>query len=702
MIEDCDPQARLKLGQKGTGVSDLPFLVKHGDWFWIVFTVAVAIVLAVIMISARHIKAVLSARNRIEPHRTAVTRDLVDGDAVIAGSFHDDGTIKVDDTFVALDEPKVVVGYRDEQIPTGNAVLAVGRLHRVPLQHGTGYRDNAVAWRLAEGRIYAAKPSRVRARSLRWPGRAAVAIMSLATSYFGLWALGAHLTGEQRREYLPGDGKPLIIDNFDRFSIASSLPHSRTKALEHLEWALERHPYRDSRSVDRRRALARLMYGPCGDLGMLEASGRFDEELAHARQCGTKRDVFDAEVARGDYEAAWADRPAGLDWPYREGMLAIATGRWAMAADEADALAKYYDGEAEKRTYDRDRYEASAAYAVRYRCLSHWLRSLGGDVGEVGKLRELASDAKTRPILCADIVAQTLPAEERKPYLLGALAATKAETVEVTVAEPMVRLQLWLDGQRRDAMAYYDGHGATRSVVDPTHAPLNGRPWLLQLGVESLRGDPANYVLALGGQMFVDIQRGDYSAARRAVDEALTVARTSSDEVANDSAAAMSAALAFREGATQLPHREYWPDGYAVRRGETPDHGMSGFPESCQPRMAEAVGEAQHGDGRALARVLQSCDVFWTFSPGIVLGVLPLVKDGKAELATAIEWWHDGTSSSRSDTPFTTVQYVALRRDLSRLAGDERSAQRWEAVGKRISAQLVDPTRLLALVLWEM
>src|SRR5690606_9764538 len=110
----------------------------------------------------------------------------------------------------------------------------------------------------------------------------------------------------------------------------------------------------------------------------------------------------------------------------------------------------------------------------------------------------------------------------------------------------------------------------------------------------------------------------------------------------------------------------------------------------------QALADAQRGDGRPLARVMQSCKVSWS-SATDVLGVLPLVKEGKEELATALEWWHDDLPFMITG-PFVVADYVALRRDMSRLVGDTQSAERWGAIAKRMTEPFDDPTRLFALV----
>jgi hypothetical protein len=676
----------------------LPFLVVHGGWFWIILVVAFALTVGAIVAITRHVIEILRARSAVARQRAAAVSTLAEGNVVVAGRWHR-GSITFGEERVELGaEARIALGSRGERIDDEAEVFASGQLKRVAnaRPEAAGYRDDAGTWRIEGADVYAAKP-RARARPL--PRAAQVIGLGFAclAGYVTLRLLGEKLVDRvEERDYSRGDGQPLYIGQLDAISIAASLPGSRDKALQELANALERHPYRDDQSVRRQLGLDRLIHGACGYLPLLRA--RPEEQLAMARRCHYDRAVFDILVELGRYEEAWNSRPANLDAPDTEGMVAIAIGNWSAAAVQAEKMADWAHAEASRGGGARD---ALIVRALRYRCLAQWFRTLAGERSGAERLRAMAVTPGNPPIVCAPIVAQTLPVQERAAYLRDTLASpVPQDAYHLMSARLLTELLLWLagDAPRGRFTLVYDSE--IQQALANGHFAV--RTWLAQFGVEPWRANDAQqYVLALGGVVLRDVHRGDFDAARRAVDEAHRAAQAL-DPYRRDVVRYWSTLVALREGKRELPpagELEAYMDALKVRRGEAPERIMPGYPESCAPLMRSAISAAQRGDGRPLARAMQSCSIFANFGLPTLMGVLPLVEHGRGELAAVLRWWADDFGGS-SYAPFTSVVYAAARRDIARFVGDDESAETWGAMANRFMVPLQDPTRTLALVLW--
>lgn len=688
----------------------LPFLVVHGGWFWIVLVaVCSALLLGIVLVSLRAIRLSLARRKRRETLswlRQHSARELVEGNITLAGHWRGD-VIDACGEQIAMGEWRGAWP-RDATIRLGETVLVTGELHRGPVAEGG---DSADRWWLVGAVAYRDDPE-VHLARLRGTTLTVLVATATLVAYVGLRTLGGRLAdGQVHGEYLAADGGPLVLTNSQSLSIAASLPGSRDDALETLSRALWLHPYRDDRSVERQRDLARLVDGPCAVTDFLTASGRYDEELDRAHKCGHRQHVFELELAKGDFARAWEDRPPHLDWPFGEGMIAIARADWKSAAEAAERVAKVYDRstkdhEASLRQYlhtvgdleQRERMAVGIARdtARRFRCMSKWFGVLGGDRNAAAQLKALDADATFSPLVCAPIVAQLFTGEERAQYLLHKSPDPEREHLE---DESMIRMLLWLEGQedpRFHGIMFTADALAGQEMLDQTG-------FLLGLGIETWRGKtPRNYILALEGDGLLAVQRGDFDTARKLVREALTAAAQQNDTDESDVrylAEQFASAVALRAGDAPGPRvGEHEPDGLRVRRGADPRYEMTGFPESCSALLVQARIAAQAGDGRPLATAMQSCKVEWTFSPQILLGLLPLVKQGRPEIATALRWWGDKTSGTRE--PFVTAMRASLRRDLARMAGDAESAERWGRIASAYAEPLKDPVRRTALVLW--
>jgi tetratricopeptide (TPR) repeat protein len=677
-------------------IDALPFLVRHGGWFWIVLVVLFALAIVGLVALVRHIKAIFRTRADLASVRTQLSPSLAEGKVALAGRWSKDSII-VGGERVKLDEGwRVIVGTRHNQIADGAEVIVRGELVREATTESEGhsYRDNAGGWCIKNGEAYATRP-RVRAQPMPWAARIVGIVAALVASLITLRIVGGVLNDRiAKRDYRNGDGQPLSVGQLDMISIASSLPGTRDKALEHLVDALEQHPYRDDASVRRQLALASLVDGPCKNLWILRA--RPEEQLAWAKRCGYRKTVFDLQVSLGLYEDAWNNRPPNLDAPERLGMLAIATSHWPEAAEQADKMAEWYESEASKGS---DMQKLLAADALRFLCLAQWFRTLGGEQGGADKLRQIAEAPGNPPVICAPIVAQTLPVSERVAYLERALAAPDPDD-EYRLQSSGARWALWLEGEDSRPW-HFDAFDIAQAVGN---GDLAVRGWVFQFGVETWqqRNDRRNEALALGGVLLREVHRGDFAAAHRALDEATRLARAANDEITLHSVHEWSEYLAIREGLIELPAPSYvdtYLDVLKLRRGEPAQMGLAGFPESCNDRLAAAVAAAQRGDGRPLASAMHACEVYSGFGISTLLGVLPRVTEGRAELAGALRWWDDMGSLGAYE-PFSNIAYAAAHRDIARFVGDNESAERWGEMAKRLTLVLEDRTRTVALILW--
>lgn len=663
----------------------LPFLVVNGDWFCFVLVAVFGAALFVAFVLLRAAFARRRKARTLQALREHTAPELGEGHGVTLAGHWTGETLDVRGEKVLLGITQIAWPGPKPRIEVGDAVFVTGDLLRTPSSE-TVDRANPARWRL-DGAIVYSGDTRVRRWRLGWVTGSIFVGLALLVSYSTLVILGRGLV-DGIRDRDGGDGRPLALSNLDAASIASALPWSRDDALDRLAKELALDPFRDEASVERQRRLARIRDGDCEALWFLAPSGRYDEELDLARRCGARRTIFDLEVAKGDYAGAWAGRPK-LDLPAREGMVAITVGDWKSAADAAERMAVL---EKHQANYP-DQRTSALALEHRYRCLSKWFSSLAGDTGTADALRVLGSDRAYHPLVCAPIVAQTLTGTERKRYLLDALEAPGQQ--EYSDEAVLARTLLWIDGQ-------YDRDFELIRVPNDMLEDIDPRAWLLGLGAEQWRGkDAESYVVSLWTMAMLDVQRGDFISARRVAEEAVAVAGDGGDGGSGDSgrylATQLRSVVALREGSVTIPRSEDGFDGLVVRGGGAPRFESHEFTQHCAWQATAARISAQHGDGRPLAIAMQSCSELW-FPPQVILGLLPLVKAGRTEVATVLRWWTG--SYLRSHEPFASASRASFRRDLARLVGDTPSAERWGRIAAALSAPMEDPTRRIALVLW--
>lgn len=114
------------------------------------------------------------------------------------------------------------------------------------------------------------------------------------------------------------------------------------------------------------------------------------------------------------------------------------------------------------------------------------------------------------------------------------------------------------------------------------------------------------------------------------------------------------------------------------------------------PEYGHALLAAQRGEGTTLARYLFATRTTHHWHPTAVLAVWPRVREGRAELRRAIEWWPGRVAGKDPLEPGMLAIHAALRRDLLRIAGAEQEAAAWGKVFDRIDGVLSDPRKLFA------
>ena len=285
-----------------------------------------------------------------------------------------------------------------------------------------GYREAAGGWVMessdARPLIVAAVQASDRAPALG-PFRlaAAVAVAGLLSygTLRGIGSLAAHRMAD--RNY-PNTGQPLELGNVDAIAIAAATPGHRGGALDELVWALDRHRYHDRAALGRRLAAAELQ-GGCREVArVLLANERLEDALARARRCGDRRVEWRALTRLGRYAEAAALEDAGYDprWPGRAGAVAIAAGRWDLAATAADEVAASVD----EPTADEQVRVIRSQREVRFRCLAQLFRLRAGDEAARGRLDALAREGGRA---CALIATEALPPGEREARRTALIAA---------------------------------------------------------------------------------------------------------------------------------------------------------------------------------------------------------------------------------------------------------------------------------------
>jgi hypothetical protein len=567
-------------------------------------------------------------------------------------------------TPAALRREVVGGGWRLGSVTEGDTIVVAGTAALAAAAEA-GYRDDATVWTLAPvaGDVVAIFAARSTARAEPYHpatiafGFAAVALMWLAALY-GVGRAAVHAFGEQ-----PERATATTIPSFGAVSIASAMPGSRTEVLETLA-----HGFSDRRFVHRGSMLPLEdelddLLGDCWAARRQFDHVRLDDALASARACGDRDFEVGIQIFRGDYAAALAlGSPRAVVREY----AAIGAGDWKIAATAADAVA------AEAKTM---RAATSTMRTNRERCIAALFHAYAGDPDPFAKVADLRG--QDGPAACRFAAAITQPPDGRDEALQRFI---KDEATRENHDYDLLRLARQLHGPEAD-----DG----RLHFDIAFF-IQGDAWLAAAG-------PGNDVAEnREARVAIAVLRGDFVRAHAEVAALGALGRSDLTDVA-------TVVLAVHEGTD--PEVAYihpaFEEVLALRRG-TPSllnaHGV--YPEDCAPELGAGVSAALAGDGGPLARVFSECSVYYIFMPKLLYGILPHVKEHRAELADALRVFHDSiTTFSFTNVPFRFVTQLADYRDTAHLAGDDDEANRMRSIIARHAHALDDPQRIIAFEL---
>ena len=680
-------------------VDELPFLVVHGAIVWKVLLLALVGGTAAMSIAIRNWRARRVARARTkESLRDA--RSLVDGRTCVRGvlrggslytlsngaAFRDHlegapwldcadgvcvdiagaghvavGSRATSSTLrVPKGTPKELADVKGAWVLTsvreGDELVVRGVATRTQ-QDVASYREDAMGWALEDDIIVCA----VKPAALAQPRHAiAQAFMLLAVScvcYGPLHKVGS--VAASRVDKPPALGDLREIPSFGALSIACAMPSACSGALEsERRWYFERYGNRGS-ALGQFDAL--WQSDPCGLAGVQVRQVRLEPALASARACGDRAYEAWIQLFLGNYRAA-------LDLAPQRAIVreyaAVGVGDWKIAAEAAEAIAAR-----PKESHEDVEYFALGTAATR--CRAAWYRHLAGSADAFANV-----DVKTGA--CGVLAALARPEQEQRDLLLAVVKHERGLDIKD---------QDWVALSRANAIL------AMLGGVEPDHRQeidvafgVDPEFWLTAFETPS---SPA-----LEGRAGIVVMRGDFAAAHAA-------ANAITDAQRRDTVRKW---IALREG-TQPP-----ADGYrhaaldeplALRSGTIPkDEGRGVYPEECEPRLLRGVEAALAGDGRLLAGVFTDCHVYYDRMTKLLFGILPRVKNGRAELADALRAFRDDLTTFTLDrVPFRLIRDLADTRDLARLVGDVEESNRLQTIIDRHAKLLVDRNRTIAMLM---
>lgn len=707
--------------------ADLPFLIVHGAIVWKVLLVVLPVIAFGVMQSRRWRKARRRQREELAALSERATTRLESGPVCLRGTIRDgtlasvvildstshprtgtpwldcsgervdlDGDVRVDHA-ASVHPGRRVLGIWHAQvrmIAADTEVIAEGTLARRASPNEAGYREAAGGWVLAA----AGPPLRVSALTgmarpfPMHPARGLVFLAIAAALSFGLLRfVGKTATSALEDRSFGNHGRAVDLSNLDVYSIAAAMPGSRANALEQLAQDLKNHHYRDTATVRRLLAMNQRRHGCGGVYWWLHSAQRYEDALATAQRCKLDDGGVDALIQLGRFADALAVMPADAA-PRVAGRVAIAAGRWDLAAVHADA-------EAEAAThpddYDDDPQRRQRAQ-LRYRCLAALFRARSGDADAGARIA--AAAAAPGGEACALVGAQLLPAPERAAALeTAANRPVDTDDHELQILKYLATALAWADGMVAEhhfdsfydpAMGLLDVHSVEEEWLAAWAAPA-----LIAAGAP-LRAQAS----ALGWTAVLLVLRGDLDGAR-SIATRLPVMLAAEEYAAVD-ARAFAAVLELRGERADLPFIRMpgAEDEVELRRGEDRLDNIGFYPESCKDDYRAAIRAAQDGDGAPLGEVLQRCSTSWIWTHRQLLAVLPRITRNREALAEPLRYFIEDIAIS---PPFTDVAYAAFRRDLHALAGDAEEAARWQAIVAAHAPVLADRDRVVALLLWD-
>jgi hypothetical protein len=218
--------------------------------------------------------------------------------------------------------------------------------------------------------------------------------------------------------------------------------------------------------------------------------------------------------------------------------------------------------------------------------------------------------------------------------------------------------------------------------------------WASDVGRAVLAAHGRDVEIRTNGAWWAELIPADHdNQARRAImlgdlDRARSEARLVDDDFSRQW---LASEIAMKDGS--MPPTANDADWARTRRGEVVDASED---IESMTSFRDVVAEAELGDGAALAAWLRTSDPVVNVTP-MIIGVLPRVRVHRSELAAALRFVD--TRDLAGDI-FRSIDHLAVRRDLARLAGDDELARTEQRVIERRAAMLADHRRLIALQLW--
>ena len=563
-------------------------------------------------------------------------------------------------------------------VQPGDEVLLAGVAERCS-ETDTGYREAGIGWRVAGDLTLTAVTPQTRPR----PAGPAWTLVLVAV--FGLTGYGAlRLIGSQAldRAERSEDEVRRSLGNTDAVAIAAAMPGSRTRALETLGWQLT---YRYERTEDVFQARVELdrLTGECAAHMLFEAV-RLEEAVVAARACARPVLASQALAFLGRFEEAW-NEPGRDDRTWVKGLVAIATGRWKEAAEAAEARAEEHAKRERTKWFTT---EDATRMRIGALCLGALFRIWAGEAGAFERIEGRAANDH-----CRALAAIALP-DDQQAAALAALEISRRE--ELTLSGVVSALRLTMD-----PAAKIDSYSWGMADAIGFGFPAVG--WFVpaQLAARSPSATPAERAQLTQQMAALAAYRGDLAGARL-----LQAAAVQLDPAHRYAFTHRLALDLLDPAATIAPADDQYvhpgiAEAVAFRRGQLPERESAMYAGRCKAQAKAAVVAAQRGDGAPIAAVMRDCRVSWSIFQRVLLGVLPLVKTGRAELAAQVRLFHDDiTTYSLSNIPFRFLDNLVWHRRLAALAGDTESAQRWQQIFDRHAAVLADRQKLIALLFW--
>ena len=566
------------------------------------------------------------------------------------------------------------------RVGDGDEVSVAGVASRLA-KGDAGYRDDATVWRLGPGRTDVVAIAAVTPVARAAPTHAIVAVLWLGLfggiGYGALHAIGSHASDHLTDQCCDHRATATSIAPFGDFAIAAAMPGSRASAIDHeigeLDGVFEHRaslwPLTD--------AITDLdSDDPCDTAHRQLSAVRLDDALASARRCGDRELEAAVQLFRGDYAAAHALAPKDLKV---RAIAAIGAGDWATAAaaldEHADEPGKWSDAELGAL---RDREE---------HCLAALLRAYGGDPAPAAKL---AGNADFR---CRLVAALAMAPDSQLAALRALAAANEDQPIETRDYADMEHVRAV-----RAALGDFDDRDRAGNLG------FEVRPddWIFALASDDTRRAHPRLRIAHAGTSMIagnpTAAGDDLQALLAAAGSADTDLRTDADTVANY--------LALRTGGDLPASADYTHPGLteqvALRRGELSigDAAQGVHPTGCGDDLRAGIGHALRGDGGPLATVFADCDVFYIYVPRLLFGILPHVRDHRAELADTLRTFRSDISTfAATNVPFQILDDLADYRDVAHLAGDDQEAANLQDVIARHVAVARDLKRAIAFAL---